>query len=81
MAFDKSKYDIEYTKSHIKCKRIPFNDMIDDDKELFAWLGEQVNVTQYVKGLIRADMEAKKRAIRCQMGCQIETATAGTVEE
>lgn len=57
MAFNKIKYDIEYTKAHIKCKRIPFNDMIDDDKELLEWLENQGNVTQYIKKLIREDMK------------------------
>ena len=57
MAFDKGKYDVEYAKAHIKCKRIPFNDMVDDDKELLEWLEQQGNVTQYIKGLIRADIK------------------------
>ena len=60
MAFDKAKYDIEYTKAHIKCKRIPFNDMVEDDKELLEWLEQNGNVTQYIKQLIRDDMERVK---------------------
>ena len=57
MAFDKNKYDQEYNKAHIRRKFIPFNDTKQEDKELLAWLSEQGNVTQYVKGLIREDME------------------------
>ena len=60
MAFDKGKYDVEYAKAHIKCKRIPFNDMVDDDKELLEWLEQQGNVTQYIKQLIRDDMEHRQ---------------------
>ena len=60
MAFDKAKYDIEYTKAHIKCKRIPFNDMVEDDKELLEWLEQNGKVTQYIKQLIRDDMNRKK---------------------
>lgn len=60
MAFNKAKYDVEYTKAHIKCKRIPFNDMVDDDKELLEWLEQNDNVTQYIKQLIRDDMNRKK---------------------
>jgi hypothetical protein len=60
MAFDKAKYDIEYTKAHIKCKRIPFNDIVEDDKELLEWLEQNGNVTQYIKQLIRDDMNRKK---------------------
>lgn len=77
MAFDKAKYDIEYTKAHIKCKRIPFNDIVDDDKELLEWLEGHDNVTQYIKQLIRDDMNR----IRSQNGSQIENGQAGTVDE
>ena len=81
MPFDKTKYDIEYARAHIKCKRIPFNDQKQEDAELLEWLGQQGNVTQYVKELIRADMEAKRAAIRGQIGSHIEAADAGTPEE
>ena len=60
MPFDKTKYDIEYARAHIKCKRIPFNDQKQEDAELLEWLGQQGNVTQYVKRLIREDMESKQ---------------------
>ena len=56
MAFDKGKYDVEYAKAHIKCKRIPFNDTVPEDQEILSWLGTKDNVTAYVKQLIREDM-------------------------
>ena len=59
MAFDKSKYDKEYAKAHITRKFIPFNDTVPEDAELLAWLAQCGNVTQYVKRLIREDMEGK----------------------
>ena len=88
MAFNKSEYDKEYNKAHIRRKFIPFNDTNPDDVELLAWLDQQDNVTQYIKGLIKDDIEhekgknlAEKRRIRCQIGCQTENATAGMIEE
>lgn len=60
MQFDKGKYDQEYNRKNIKRKFIPFNIQNPDDAELLAWLGQQGNVTQYVKRLIREDMESKQ---------------------
>ena len=56
MAFDKGKYDAEYNRTQVKCKRIPFNKNNPDDMELLEWLEKHDNVTQYVKQLIREDM-------------------------
>ena len=81
MAFDKAHYDKEYNKLYIKRKFIPFNITNRDDAELLKWLDCKGNVTQYVKDLIRADMKAKRQTIRCQIGCQIETADAEAPEE
>jgi hypothetical protein len=64
MAFNKNKYDQEYNKAHITRKFIPFNDQNPDDKELLSWLSGIENVTQYIKGLIRADME-NTNIVRC----------------
>lgn len=66
MAFEKSKYDKEYAKAHIIRKFIPFNKDVKTDVELLNWLDQQGNVTQYIKGLISADMNA----IRSQNGSQ-----------
>ena len=57
MAFDKGAYDKQYAKDHIKRKHIPFNDTVPEDQELLSWLATKPNVTQYVKQLIREDME------------------------
>ena len=61
MPFNKSHYDQEYAKAHITRKFIPFNDQNQDDAELLSWLSGIENVTQYIKGLIRADMTRKNR--------------------
>lgn len=81
MPFDKPYYDKEYNKLYIKRKFIPFNITNNEDAELLKWLACKGNVTQYVKELIRADMEAKRAAIRGQIGSHIEAADAGTPEE
>ena len=60
IAFNKGEYDKQYAKEHITRKFIPFNDTNPDDSELLAWLATKPNVTVYVKGLIRADMENKR---------------------
>ena len=57
MAFDKNRYDQEYNKAHIKRKFIPFNDTVPEDMELLKWLDLKRNVTQYIKQLIREDMQ------------------------
>ena len=56
MPFNKSQYDQEYNKKHITRKFIPFNDTVQDDVEILAWLATKDNVTKYVKQLIREDM-------------------------
>ena len=56
MAFDKTQYDIDYAKAHVKRKFIPFNDQNPEDAELLSWLSGIENVTQYIKRLIRDDM-------------------------
>ena len=57
MAFDKSKYDQEYHKNNYVTKRIPFNKQIPEDLKLLSWAENQGNFTQYIKRLIRQDME------------------------
>ena len=56
MAFNKGEYDKQYNKDHIKRKFIPFNDNVPEDQEILEWLATKPNVTQYVKQLIREDM-------------------------
>ena len=60
MGFNKAAYDMEYAKKHITRKFLPFNDTNPEDAELLEWLAQQGNVTQYMKGLIRDDMESKQ---------------------
>ena len=57
MAFDKGKYDQEYASKHVTRKFIPFNDQNAEDEALLSWLNTKENVTQYIKQLIRQDME------------------------
>ena len=59
MAFDKTKYDQEYQKAHIRRKFIPFNDTNPDDCVMLEWLATKSNVTQYIKDLIMQDWWAK----------------------
>ena len=56
MPFDKTQYDIDYARKHIKRKFIPFNDTNPEDAILLEWLASKENVTQYIKQLIREDM-------------------------
>lgn len=60
MAFNKSKYDTQYNREHVRRKFIPFNDQNPDDEIMLEWLEKQGNVTQYIKGLIQDDMKRKK---------------------
>lgn len=53
----KSAYDQEYARIYIKRKLLPFNMRVDEDAKIWDWLGEQGNFTQYIKRLIRADMD------------------------
>ena len=88
MAFNKGKYDQEYNRAHITRKFIPFNDMNSDDAEMLIWLSTKDNVTKYIKGLIKEDLEYQKgrnlaeiRRIRCQNGCQNGNETHGNVDK
>lgn len=57
MGFNKGAYDKQYAKEHIKRKHIPFNDTDPEDMRLLAWINRQPNATEYVKKLVREDME------------------------
>lgn len=52
----KARYDMEYARKNIRRKEIPFNMTQPDDAELFRHLESQGNFTQYIKDLIRKDM-------------------------
>ena len=70
MAFDKTKYDTEYNAKNVTRKFLAFNKNDPDDMELLNWLKGigKGNVNEYVKGLIRADME-NTNIVRCN-GCE-----------
>lgn len=68
MPFNKSDYDIQYAKEHIKRKFIPFNDTNPEDAELLEWLSTKGNITAYVKQLIRDDMSKIRSQKRSQAG-------------
>ena len=63
MPFDKKTYDIEYAKKHIERKFLAFNMNDPDDLTLLYWLDGigKGNVNEYIKGLIRDDMNRKNR--------------------
>ena len=63
MPYNKAEYDKEYAKTHITRKFIPFNDTVPEDVEMLAWLSTVGNVTQYVKQLIRSDLEEHKSRV------------------
>jgi antitoxin component of RelBE/YafQ-DinJ toxin-antitoxin module len=52
----KARYDMEYARKNIRRKEIPFNLTQPEDEELFRYLESQGNFTQYIKDLIRKDM-------------------------
>jgi antitoxin component of RelBE/YafQ-DinJ toxin-antitoxin module len=56
----KARYDMEYARKNIRRKEIPFNLTQPEDAELFRYLESQENFTQYIKNLIREDMERCK---------------------
>ena len=68
MAFDKDYYDREYNKLYIKRKFIPFNITNRDDAEMLEHLATVGNVTQYIKRLIREDMNRKRGQNGSQTG-------------
>lgn len=55
--FNKTAYDMDYAKQHIRRRMIPFNMDKPEDFELWEWLDGRDNITQYIKDLIRADMK------------------------
>lgn len=63
MAFNKSAYDQQYNKDHIKRKFLAFNIDQPEDKELLDHLEQQNNINSYIKALIRKDMCSVKSAL------------------
>lgn len=61
MPFDKKTYDIEYARKNVTRKFLAFNRNEPEDVELLCWLDSvgRGNVNDYVKQLIRDDMNRK----------------------
>lgn len=53
------KASAKYRKNNVKQVPVAF---YPADADIYAWLAGQPNKAGYIKGLIRADMEAKLRA-------------------
>ena len=62
---NKGQYDQEYARTHIVRKFIPFNPTVSqDDAKMLSWLSAKPNITQYIKDLIREDIEKKEEESR-----------------
>jgi hypothetical protein len=59
VAFDKTRYDVEYSKNNVMRLFMSFNRNKPEDVELLEYARMQGNVTAYIKTLIRADMGRK----------------------
>ena len=58
---NKKAYDAQYIKKYFKQKTIPFNTKVESDIALLDWVKEQPEGgNQYIKRLIREDMERRK---------------------
>ena len=55
--FNQNEYIQQYIRDHIKRRLIPFNMDKPEDKALWDWLDGVGNITEYIKNLIREDME------------------------
>ena len=53
--FDRNKYNAEYTASHYVVRGFRFKP--EEDKDVLDKLDEQKNKSQYIKRLIREDLE------------------------
>ena len=60
----KTAYNMAYAKKNFKCKCLQFNKVIPEDIALLNWVNSQANGTQYIKDLIRTDMELKLKNSR-----------------
>lgn len=54
--FDKSTYDKAYSKNNVTRLFIGFNHNKPDDVALLDWIRKKDNYSQYIKDLIRQDM-------------------------
>lgn len=61
---NKTAYNMDYAKKYFKSKVLSFNTQYPEDIALLDWVKKQENGTQYIKDLIRADMELKLKNSR-----------------
>ncbi len=54
----KKAYNKEYARTHLKGKNLGFNISDPDDMALLEWIKQHENGTEYIKSLIRTDMES-----------------------
>lgn len=54
---DRKQYLLEYQSRNVIQKKLVFNRRSADDLMLLDWLETRENTNQYVKSLIRADMQ------------------------
>ena len=57
----KAEYNRKYANEHFKGKFLSFNITNPEELELLNFMKAQPNSNQYVKDLIRADMEKRKQ--------------------
>ena len=57
--FDKSSYDVEYSRNNVMRLFLSFNRNKPEDVDLLDFARSHGNVTAYIKGLIKADLEEK----------------------
>ena len=70
MAFDKGQYDTKYNRENVTRKFIPFNKNNSLDEAMLEHLATVGNVTQYIKRLIREDMNRNRSQDGSQTGRQ-----------
>lgn len=52
----KLAYDSRYVMAHQTQRKIVFNDTVEEDNAIRAWLDSKPNINKYLKDLIREDM-------------------------
>ena len=57
---NKRAYDNAYARQNFASKNIAFNKRYPEDLALLEWVQQQPNGNQYIKQLIREDMERQK---------------------
>ena len=58
---NKAAYDANYVHDHQIQRKIVFNDVVSEDMEILNFLDSKPNKNQYLKDLIREDMNRSGR--------------------